>query len=216
MLRLEEINAFLDSFYKPLNADLVELRKTEKDYIPYIRKQTENFIGLLLSISKPDKILELGTAIGYSAIYMAEKSPVSMVYTIERDEKSYEEAVKNIKSFGLEDRIIPFLGDCKDGIDKLYEECIRDIDFVFIDAAKSHYREFIDSIVNIIKPGAIILSDDVFQRGITVTDDEDPEGKHRTSSRNMREYLEYITEDPRFETAILNLGDGLAFTLYKG
>ena len=216
MVSLEDINTFIDSFYKPLDQEMVQLKQGEKEYVPYIRKQTEIFIGVTLQLLKPKKILELGTAIGYSAIYMAKKSPGTIIYTIERDEGAAGEAEENIENAGLSDRIHVLKGDCLNMLEYLNERDIRDFDILFIDAAKSHYREFLDMGLRLLKEGALVLSDDVLQRGITLKDEEDPEGKHRTSSRNMREYLKYISEDDRFETAILNIGDGLAMTVYKG
>ena len=216
MVSLEDINLFIDGFYKPLDNEMVQLRQGEKEYVPYIRKQTESFIGVVLQLLKPKKILELGTAIGYSAIYMAKKSTETIIYTIERDEAAAKEAEDNIEKAGLSDRIHVLKGECLNMLEELDERDIRDFDILFIDAAKSHYREFLDMGLRLLKEGALVLSDDVLQRGITLKDEEDPEGKHRTSSRNMREYLKYISEDQRFETAILNIGDGLAMTVYKG
>lgn len=216
MVDLNEINAFLDSFYNPLDPHLIELRKGEKEYVPYIRKQTETLIGILLGLHKPKRILELGTAIGYSAIFMAKKCPECMIFTVERNREAAEEARKNIEAFGLSNRIRVLEGDCLEVLESLKEQGEGEFDLLFIDAAKSHYKEFIEESMALLNKGALILSDDVFQRGITISEKEDPEGKHKTSSKNMREYLNYITSSPIFETSILNVGDGLAITIYKG
>jgi predicted O-methyltransferase YrrM len=132
------------------------------------------------------------------------------VLTFERSEKFYKEALKNISDFGLEDNIRVFLGDAADMLD----EVEGSFDMAFIDAAKSYYRVFFDKCLKMMKPGGIILSDNVLYQGM-IASDELIVRRKKTLVRNLRDYLKYISHDERFVTSVLPLGDGLAVTLIK-
>lgn len=207
---------FIGKYYEPVSEELMELRAfAEERYIPVIRRETENFFNVLFSVYQPASILEIGTAIGYSSMYFAVKCPGSSVFTIERDGKVFDAAEKNISGFGLNNRISMFLGDGEEVTDRLKDEN-RKFDLIFIDAAKSHYKRFLDSVMSIAEDGALIISDDIFQRGTTINEKIDPTRKHRTNIRRMQEYIEYITSHPSLETMLLNVGDGLAVSRYTG
>ena len=210
------IAEFIGRYYEPVSDELMELREfAEERYIPVIRRETENFFNVLFSVYKPSSILEIGTAIGYSSMYFALKCPDASIFTIERDEKVFAVAEKNISDLGLKDRISMFLGDGEEITNRLSKENKR-FDLVFIDAAKSHYKRFVDSAMSAAKSGALIISDDIFQRGTTINEEIDPTRKHRTNIRRMQEYVEYITSHPSLETMMLNVGDGLAVSRYTG
>ncbi|MGI6177771.1 MAG: O-methyltransferase [Eubacterium sp.] len=215
--RYELYGNFIDSYYECPWEDLSELREgCERDHVPVIRRQTEMFLDTLLATLEPAKILEIGTAIGYSAIYFARRCENAHVVTIEKDEYGAYAAKLNFEIFGVSDRVRLIQDDGETAMDRMIDEGDGDFDLIFIDASKSHYRGFMDRAVELARPGAVILSDDILQHGFTVSEKFDPKGKHRTSMRRMLEYLDFITHCDYLKTSILNVGDGLAVSVYRG
>lgn len=213
----DKVTDYICQYYRPITPDLAQLREIgEKDNIPIILKETEMMLSTILHLKRPTKILEIGTAIGYSSIYFATICPDAEVYTIEKNEQMLQAARHNIAEAGLGDRIYSLFGDGQEQIHKLASKGITGFDFVFIDAAKSHYRRFFDAALSVSVPGAILVSDNVLQRGMTVADEYDTHGKHKTNSRNMREYVAYICTDSLLQTSLMSIGDGLAITTYRG
>lgn len=213
----DKVTEYICQYYHPENGELAHLREIgERDNVPIILKETEMILTTLLNLKKPTKILEIGTAIGYSSIYFATMCPEAEIYTIEKNEQMLQAARHNIKEAGLDNRIHSLYGDGQEQIDKLRDQGICDFDFVFIDAAKSHYRRFFDAALSVSTPDAILVSDNVLQRGMTVADEYDTHGKHKTNSRNMREFVEYICNDPSMHTSLMSIGDGLAISTLRG
>ena len=213
----DKVTEYICQYYHPENDELAHLREIgERDNVPIILKETEMILTTLLNLKKPTKILEIGTAIGYSSIYFATMCPEAEIYTIEKNEQMLQAARHNIKEAGLDNRIHSLYGDGQEQIDKLRDQGICDFDFVFIDAAKSHYRRFFDAALSVSTPDAILVSDNVLQRGMTVADEYDTHGKHKTNSRNMREFVEYICNDPSMHTSLMSIGDGLAISTLRG
>ena len=213
----DKVTEYICQYYHPVDEELAHLREIgERDNVPIILKETELILTTLLNLKKPAKILEIGTAIGYSSIYFATMCPEAEIYTIEKNEQMLQAARHNIKEAGLDNRIHYLYGDGQEQIDKLRDQGICDFDFVFIDAAKSHYRRFFDAALSVSTPDAILVSDNVLQRGMTVADEYDTHGKHKTNSRNMREFVEYICNDPSMHTSLMSIGDGLAISTLRG
>jgi len=211
------ITEYLNGYYRPASPELEELRAAgEADRVPIILRETEMYLNTLLSLVRPAKILEIGTAIGYSALYYSEKCPSAEIYTIEKDEIMLRAARHNMEAFGRQQRIHSLFGDGQEQIEKLRDQNIRDFDFVFIDAAKSHYKRFLDGALSVCRPGAVIVSDNILQKGMTASDIYDVQKKHKTNIRRMREYVDYISFDPTLETSLLSVGDGIAVTIYRG
>ncbi len=211
------VTEYLTGFYRPVNEDLSALRQMgEKDRVPIILRETEMYLNTLLPLVKPKKILEIGTAIGYSALYYAAMCPAAEIYTIEKDETALYAAKHNISLAGKEGQIHTLFGDGQEQIDKLRDQGISGFDFVFIDAAKSHYKRFLDAALSVCREGAVIVSDNILQKAMTASDVYDPQNKHKTNIRKMREYLNYITSDNTLQTSLLSVGDGLAVTIYRG
>ena len=213
----EVVTNYINSFYRPVNKTLEKLREEgEAGEIPIILKETESFLSFLLAMQKPRKILEIGTAIGYSAIYYASMCPDAEIYTIEKGDRMFETATLNVKEAGLEDRIHIYHGDGEECIKQIEEEGIHGFDYVFIDAAKSHYKRFFDAAIRVCDKGALIVSDNILQHGMTASEIHDVYRRNRTRTKYMKQYLEYITSDERFNTSLLSAGDGLALTIYRG
>ncbi|MBR3756599.1 MAG: class I SAM-dependent methyltransferase, partial [Firmicutes bacterium] len=151
----DKVTEYICRYYHPVNEDLAHLREIgERDNVPIILKETEMILTTLLNLKRPAKILEIGTAIGYSSIYFATVCPDAEVYTIEKNEQMLQAARHNIAESGLENRIHSLFGDGQEQIEKLASQGITGFDFVFIDAAKSHYRRFFDAAVSVSVPGA--------------------------------------------------------------
>ncbi len=212
------VTEFLQDYYKPLNKNLEKLREISRaDKVPLIRRETEMFLNTLLELKQPRKILEIGTAIGYSAVYFATSCPHAMVYTVEKDEYMYRAARINVRQSRLETQIKVMHGDGAEAVEALKANGITGFDMVFIDAAKSRYQAFLDSALTVCRDGALIVCDDILQNGLTLIDqDMDPkrERKHRTNIRQMREFLEQITSDPRLSTSLNAVGDGMSVSVY--
>lgn len=208
----EYIDTYIQSLIKDEDEKLEKFRQDclERN-LPIIHKEVGQFIKLVINRLEARNIIEVGTNVGYSSIFMVNAmKPGGRVVTLERSEKFYDEALKNIKSFGLEEQIQVHLGDAVENLDNI----AGTFDMAFIDAAKSYYRTFFDKCFRMMKPGGMILSDNVLYQGMIATDDLVVRRK-KTLVRNMRNYLEYISNDDRFITSVLPLGDGLAVTLIK-
>jgi len=186
----------------------------ELDHIPIIRRDTEEFLARFISKNKSKRILEYGTAIGYSALRFSEMKGIKEIVSVEKDEYAFEIAKKNISLFETSKDIKLYKGDALKITNKLIEETGGSFDLIFIDGGKSHYLELIKEAMKLCEIGGYILSDDIWQRGLTKMNPLDVKRKHRTSMRNMQGYIEYLKTSPCFETEILDIGDGLAVSKY--
>ena len=163
-----------------------------------------------LSKIKPKNILEIGTAVGYSAICFSEfLESGGKIDTIERDEERIKEAKKNIIMAEVQDKVNIIEGDAIDILPTLNEK----YDIIFIDAAKGKYPFFLNQALRLIKSGGIIFADNILYKGYVMSDYN--KHKQRTAVRNLREYIKETQEDPRLETTILEVGDGLAISKVK-
>ena len=203
------VGDFLADKYKPVNEEFLTFRLgCEARDIPIILPDCESFILNLLKIKKPKRILEIGTANGYSACCFA-KSTGADVVTIEKDPDMAREARDNIKKLVLTQHVSVITGDAKTVLDNLDPG----FDFVFIDAAKSAYREFFDKSVKLCASGAVIVCDNVLFKGMTADDKLDHNNKHRTNIRNLREFLKYINNLDYASTSVSAVGDGISMTV---
>lgn len=189
----------------------VELEKIKKkaleDKVPIIMDDTLEVVAKILTEIKPNKILEIGTAVGYSAIcfseYVQENGKID---TIERDTERVKEARENIKRAEVEDKINIYEGDAVEILPTLNDE----YDVVFIDAAKGKYPFFLNQALRMIRQGGVIIADNVLYKGYVMSDYN--KHKQRTAVRNLREYIAEITNNDKLETEILEVGDGLAIS----
>lgn len=172
-------------------------------FIPIIHKEASAVLKYFIQTESPRRILELGTAMGYSSILMANSHEEITVDTIERDPDMIELARANIRAFGLQRRIRLLTGE----IDQVLETLTGPYDFFFIDAGKSHYREYLERCLAMASPGALILCDNILVRGLVAR--VGVERKHSTIITKMRRFIEDVTRDPRFNSMVLPVGDGL-------
>ncbi len=185
-------------------------QKALKEHIPIIMDDTLNVIEHYLLKNKPKNILEIGTAVGYSAICFSKFIQIGgKIDTIERDEARIIEAHKNIKDMNLENVIHIYEGDAVEILPKLEEK----YDMVFIDAAKGKYPFFLNQALRLLNKDGIIFADNILYKGYVMSDYN--KHKQRTAVRNLREYIKEVTENANLETEILEVGDGLAITKIK-
>ena len=210
------VTEYINQFYRPKTEEIAKLREeAEAEHVPIILRETEQFLATMLTIIKPKKILEIGCAVGYSSMFFAAQSDAEIV-TVEKDPDVFETASRNILRMGYQPRITVLCGDGEEKIEELAAEGNDGFDFVFIDAAKSHYKRFFNAARKVCTENAVIVSDNVLFQGRVASDIYDPAGKYKTNIRKMREFLDYITDLPDAETSIAAVGDGLAITVLPG
>ena len=184
-----------------------------KDNVPIIRKEMESFLRVMLSISKPLNVLELGCAIGYSAILMSEYLPEGgHITTIENYDKRIVEAKANIQMAGLENKITLLEGDAMEVMKDLEDE---KYDFVFMDAAKAQYINFLPEVMRLMKSGAILIADNVLQDGDIIESRYGVIRRNRTIHSRMREYMYQVKHMDELETTIVPIGDGITMSVKK-
>ena len=177
--------------------------------IPIIRKPLQSFFRFLLRYVKPKSILEVGTAIGFSAILMSEYAPADCkITTIEKYEKRIPVAKENFRRFGKEAQITLLEGDAAE----ILKELEGPYDLIFMDAAKGQYLAFLPEVLRLMAPGGLLLSDNVLQDGDVIESRFALERRKRTTHARMREYLYELKHLPDYETVILPVGDGITLT----
>lgn len=176
--------------------------------VPIAQKETAKFLEFMVNMKKPLKILELGTAIGYSAILMYYSSGTNpSITTIERDENMIKCARKNFEKYNLQDKITVIDGECLDILEKLEES----YDLIFMDAGKGHYNHFLPHCLRLLKNDGIIIADNVLFRGMVASNDLVKRRKI-TIVKRMREYLELVSKNKELITSVIPMGDGIAVT----
>lgn len=213
MITDERISAFIDSFDIGNTPFLDEIEsEAKRTNVPIIRTQTQSLLKVLLTMSKPTTILEVGCAIGFSALFMSEYAPENChITTIENYEKRIPIARENFKKWGREDRITLLEGDAADILKDLNDT----YDFIFMDAAKGQYLYFLPEILRLLPAGGILLSDNVLQDGDVIESRFAVTRRNRTIHSRMREYLYELMHHPDLETVILPVGDGVTVSVRK-
>lgn len=180
--------------------------------VPIIRKEMESFLRVLIEIKKPKRILELGTAIGYSAILMANTmSEDCRITTIENYDKRMPIARDNFKRAGVEEKVELLEGDALEILQKINEP----YDFVFMDAAKAQYLVYLKEIMRLLPVGGLLIADNVLQDGELVESRYAVERRNRTIHSRMREYLYEVKNMKELETTIIPIGDGITLSVRK-
>ena len=184
-------------------------REATADYVPIIRKEMQSFLKFLLAMKKPARILEVGTAVGFSAILMAEYDPVPcQITTIENYEKRIPIARENFKRAGKEAQIALLEGDAAEVLKTLEGP----YDFIFMDAAKGQYIHFLPEILRLLKKDGVLVSDNVLQDGDVIESRFAVTRRNRTIHKRMREYLYTLTHSEELVTAVLPVGDGITLS----
>ena len=189
---------------------LNEIKQEALDnHVPIIEDDSLEYIENILKQAKPNKILEVGTAVGYSAIHFSKYLYGENAKEIK--ENMYNKAMDNIAKMGLEDNIEVVLTDAGEYMKQIPTE--EKYDIIFIDAAKGQYLVYLEEAIRLSHSGTIIIADNMLYRGRTLSDYN--EHKHRTATNRLREYLEIMKEDPRLESELIMVGDGLAISKVK-
>ena len=196
------------------NSEILEQIEQEalNDGVPIIRKEMQSFLKVLLRIKKPLRILEVGAAVGFSAILMSEYVPEDCrITTIENYDKRIPIARNNFKRAGKEAQITLIEGDAMEVLKTLEGS----YDFVFMDAAKGQYIAYLPEVLRILSPEGILVSDNVLQNGEIIESRFVVERRDRTIHSRMREYLYTLKHHEALETSIIPLGDGVALSIKK-
>ncbi len=214
MIVEERIVSYINSLEKENSPVLEEIEKeARKDGVPIIRKEMESFLRVMLSIKKPMRILELGTAVGYSAILMSEYiDEKGQIITIENYDKRIPIAKENIKKAGRENVIKLLEGDAMEIMPTLERD---QFDFVFMDAAKAQYIHFLPEVLRLMKKDGVLITDNVLQEGDLIQSKYVVRRRDRTIHKRMREYLEVVKNHPQLETSIVPIGDGITMSVKK-
>ena len=180
--------------------------------IPIIRKEMQSFLKVLLAIAQPMRILEVGTAVGFSTLLLCEYGPEgSQIDTIENYEKRIPLAKQHFAEAGKEDRIRLLEGDAGTYL----KELEGPYDLIFMDAAKGQYIHWLPDVLRLLRAGGILVSDNVLQEGDLIESHYLVERRDRTIYKRMREYLFELKHDPSLETTILPLGDGVSVSVKR-
>ncbi|MDE5910512.1 MAG: O-methyltransferase [Lachnospiraceae bacterium] len=211
MITEERVSTFINSFDTGNSPFLNELEQFAlKTNVPVIRPQMQSFIKLLLAMKQPKRILEVGTAIGFSALLMSEYGPQDCrITTIEKYEKRIPVAKENFKKAGREEQITLLEGDAAQILKKLDGY----YDFIFMDAAKGQYIHFLPDILKLMPEGGILISDNVLQDGDVMESRFAVTRRDRTIHSRMREYLYELKHNEALLTDILPIGDGVTVSV---
>ena len=213
MIVEERLVTYLHSLEQE-NSEILEEIEQEalRDSVPIIRKEMQSFLKGLLAIKRPTRILEVGTAVGFSALLMSEYAPEECtITTIENYEKRIPIARENFKRAGKEQKITLIEGDAME----VLTELSGPYDFIFMDAAKGQYIAYLPEVLRILEPDGVLVSDNVLQDGNIIESRFAVERRDRTIHSRMREYLYTLKHHPDLETSIIPLGDGTAVSVKR-
>ncbi|SHJ44428.1 Predicted O-methyltransferase YrrM [Hathewaya proteolytica DSM 3090] len=210
------METYIRSLIHEKNEKLLKLEEYARNNgVPIVQKETGNFLKFMINMKKPKRILELGTAIGYSSILMAEESKNNVhIDTIERDERMLSMARENVKDFNMEHLIQILSGDCEEILQGMCSNGNESYDMIFIDAGKGHYNDFLPYCLKLLSLDGIIVADNVLFRGMVASDELIIKRKS-TIVKRMRSYLEEVSSREDLVTSVLPMGDGIAVTVRR-
>ena len=201
-----ELQLFLRGLLPDDDAVLAELREyAEAHHIPIVDPEVGHLLNLLVGLTQPQHILEIGTAIGCSAIHMARAMQSGTITTIELTEERHGQALDYFRKAGVQDRIHAILGDARELVPQLDTQ----YDMIFMDAAKGQYMEFLNVADRILKPGGLLVADNVLLNG-WVVDLNYPRHRQKTMVYRMKDFLEQFKTNETYQCSIVPLGDGVA------
>ena len=209
----ERMVTYIRSLERPENPVIEAIEQEAlESFVPIIRKETQSFLKVMMLMNRPARVLEVGTAVGFSAILMSEYLPEgSRITTIENYEKRIPIARNNFKRAGKEKQITLIEGDALEVMKTLEGP----YDFIFMDAAKGQYIHYLPEILRLLAKGGILVSDNVMQDGDVIESRFAVERRDRTIHARMREYLYELKHNDALVTSIIPLGDGVALSVKK-
>lgn len=207
----ERMVTYIRSLERPENPVIEAIEQEAlESFVPIIRKETQSFLKVMMLMNRPARVLEVGTAVGFSAILMSEYLPEgSRITTIENYEKRIPIARNNFKRAGKEEQITLIEGDALEVMKTLEGP----YDFIFMDAAKGQYIHWLPDVVRLLAPGGVLMSDNVLQEGELIESHYLVERRNRTIYKRMREYLYELKHHPQLMTSIIPLGDGVSLSV---
>lgn len=210
----EQIHQYLHSLLPTKTDWKIEMENQAKDEkVPIMEPVSMHFVMQLVKMLKPKRILEIGTAIGYSALCMTDAYEGTELLTIERDEQRYKQALNNIERLEKSKQISVILGDALEVLEKLQNN--NDLfQFIFIDAAKGQYKRFFELSRPLLDDQGVIISDNVLFRGQVVNPDNVSK-RHANMVRKLKGYNKFIMNHPQFMTSIIPIGDGVAISMKR-
>ena len=213
MINNDRTTTYIHSLEGPESPLLEQIEKEAMDtYVPIIRKETQSFLKVVLMMKQPSRILEIGAAVGFSAILMSEYMPKDgRITTIEKYEKRIPIARENFRRAGKEGQITLMEGDALEVMRTLDDP----YDLIFMDAAKGQYIHYLPEAVRLLSDGGVLISDNVLQDGDVIESRFAVERRNRTIHSRMREYLYELKHHGQLTTSILPLGDGVAISVKK-
>lgn len=214
MITEERVLDFIRSFGVDRGSEALHMIEKEaiRDDVPIIRKESGELLRILLQIKKPEKILEVGAAIGFSSVFMGENTDNNThITTIENYPPRIERAKVNIALAGMEDKITLISGDAAEVLKELSESW----DFIFMDAAKGQYIHFLPDVLRLLASDGLLFSDNVLQDGDVLESRFAVTRRNRTIHSRMREYLTMLTHTPELTTSVIPIGDGVSLTMKK-
>lgn len=211
----ERIETFLDLYRQPVPEYIQRLEKWALEHeVPVIRRGTRDILRYLLRTKCPAHVLEVGTAIGYSALFMKECLPeTSKITTVEKVEMRISQAKKNFAAYDKKGQICLMEGEAMDVLDNLVRQKER-FDFIFMDAAKGQYLSFLPAVLQFMEPGAVLVSDNIFHEGDVLQSRYAVTRRDRTIHERMREYLQVLSTHEHLETVCIPISDGMALSTY--
>ena len=215
MITEERVLDFIRSFGVDRGSEALHMIEKEaiRDDVPIIRKESGELLRILLQIKKPEKILEVGAAIGFSSVFMGENTGKNThITTIENYEKRIPIARENFRRAGKEDKITLIEGDATE----VLAEMEGTFDFIFMDAAKGQYIHYLPNVLRLLSDGGCLVSDNVMQDGDIIESRFAVERRNRTIHARMREYLYELKHREDLVTSIIPLGDGVAVSIKQG
>ena len=213
MMDQDRITQYIHSLDQGHGAFCDQIAKTARTgRVPIIRKETANFLQAMVAAKQPKRILEVGTAVGYSALLMAQVMPEGTnIITIEKYEPRIPVARRHFEEAGLSDRITLIPGDAAEVLKTLDGP----YDFIFMDAAKGQYIHFLPEVLRLLDEKGVLITDNVLQDGDIIESRFAVERRNRTIHARMREYLYTLTHMPEFQTSVVPIGDGVALSVKR-
>jgi caffeoyl-CoA O-methyltransferase len=207
------IKQYIAGLLPERNALLLQLEMAAKEEkIPILQAESVQFLRLLLKIINPLSILEIGTAIGYSTLHMAEAAANARIITLEIDPERARRARLHFSQAKVADRVEVIEGDALETIPRLKQS----FDFVFLDAAKGKYADFFDLVFPLLAPGGVLLADNVLFRGMVALDDDEIDKKYKNMVRKLKKFNRLLVTHPQLDTSFVPVGDGLAISRKRG
>ena len=214
------ISERLSEYIKALECDLPEYlddleQKALADEVPIIRKEAQSLLRFLLCLLKPEKILEVGCAVGFSSAFMSEYMPENCtITTIEKVEMRIKEAKKNLAAIPRADKVTLLCGDANEVLKELADKG-ESYPFIFMDAAKGQYMNFLPHLMKLLPEGGLLITDNVLQEGTIVESKYTIPRRERTIHMRMREYVYTLKHMEELETVVLPVGDGVTLSVKK-